>query len=252
MSVKQRLEQLARAAGLANPSALARHAGISEGAMRQHISRDRIPHQRAIEYADACPGTGTTVEWLMFGKGAPPTKAIPGGTTGSGSKIVLLQTAQQRNLASRPQSPIGLEKVTGDVTDGKVVAPMPTDFPVYGAVDLGGGVVSLSQEPEYFVGRPNWSKSAKDFSYFVATNSMGPHPARGDRIEVNTVVPPVEGDLVVLISGERGQDWKVALRELVAITDKHWRVRQYHPDKTDNFERDLWHTCLKVSGIHKR
>lgn len=252
MTVKDRLTQLARAAGLANPSALARSAGISEGAMRQHIARDRIPHERATDYVDACPGTGATVEWLRFGKGAPPTRAV-GGTTSGGGKIVLLQTNPKGNLASRPSSSNGLEKVTGDVTDGRVVvAPTLTDFPVYASVDVGGGVVSLSQDPEYFIARPTWSKSAKDFSFLVWTNVMGPHPGRGDRVEVSTTEPPIEGDLVVAVAGERGRDWKVLLRELVSFTDRHWRLKQYTPEKVDNFERDVWHTCLKVKGINKR
>lgn len=246
MSVKQRLEHLARLGGFANPSALARHAMITEGAMRQHIARDKMPYARAKQYIDACEGVRATTDWLMFDKGPAPERISISGS----DKIVLLGNHAQRNLPFRPN---GLRNVTGDISDGKAVSRvMETDFPVYGAVDSGGGVVALSAEPDFKVERPAWSKSARDFSYFVQTDAMGPHPGRGDRVEINTSVPPNPGDLVVLISGERPENWRAALRELVKIEDGHWRAKQYNPDKTDNFSKEIWHTAYKVSGIHKR
>ena len=248
--VKDRLEHLARMGGFANVSALARRAGISEGAMRQHISRGKIPHHRAVQYVDACPGTGATTDWLMHGKGAQPVRSL-GGATGSDSKIVLLENHPKGTVsAARPN---GLKTITGDISGGSAISrSMVQDLPVYGAADAGGGVVSLSQEPDFHVDRPTWSKSAQDFSFFVLTDALGPHPGRGDRVEVNTTIPPVAGDLVVLISGDREKDWKAVLRELVTWTDSHWRMKQYRPEKVDNFDRATWHTAFKVSGIHKR
>lgn len=246
MPVKDRLETLARLGGFANVSALARHAVVTEGAMRQHIARDKMPYGKARQYVDACDGVQATPEWLMTGKGAPPERIAISGS----DKIVLLENRTTRNLPPRPN---GLRNITGDLSDGKAVSRvMDTDFPVYGAVDSGGGVVALSAEPDFKVERPAWSKSAKDFSYFVQTDAMGPHPGRGDRVEINTSVPANPGDLVVLISGERPENWRAMLRELVKIDDGHWRVKQYNPDKSENFSRDTWHTAYKVSGIHKR
>lgn len=249
--VKDRLDHLAKVGGFANVSALARRAEITEGAMRQHISRGKIPHHRAVQYVDACPGTGATAEWLMTGKGQLPVRSLGVATTASGARIELLENHRRGTVSAA--RPIALKSVTGDISGGSPISRgMVADLPVYGASDAGGGVVSLSQEPDFHVDRPTWSKSAQDFSFFVLTDAVGPHPGRGDRVELNTTIPAVAGDLVALISGDREKDWKAVLRELVSWTDGHWRVKQYHPEKLENFDRAVWHSALKVSGIHKR
>lgn len=248
MPVKDRLQLLSRLGDFASVSALAREASVSEGAMRQHVRRDSVPYSKAKAYVMAS-ATNTTPEWLMTGRGAPPTQKLPPDMRPS-NKVVLLGTHSGGKVPR--QTPIEHAMITGDVEGGVSKDRAPAaDFPVFGTTELGGSVVELSVKPSFLADRPAWSKSVHDFSYFVAGDHMGPHPGRGDRIEVNTVIPPVPGNLVVLISGERETGWKAMLRELVAITDKQWKVKQYRPAKEETFDRAEWHTAYKVGGIIK-
>jgi hypothetical protein len=248
MPVKDRLELITRLGGFASVSALAREANISEGAMRQHARRDSLPYQKAQSYVRAS-GTDATPEWLMSGRGAAPTGLLPRDMRAS-NKIVLLEGRSGGRL-TRP-APIDHAKVAGEVEAGvSKERPPEADFPVYGTTELGGSVVELSAQPAFHADRPSWSKSASDFSYFVSTDGMFPAINRGDRVEVNALIPPLPGNLVVLISGTREDGWRAIIRELVSLSDKQWRVKQYRPEKVETFERAEWHTAYKVGGIVK-
>lgn len=247
MPIKERLELLQRLGEFASISALAREAGISEGAMRQHIRRDSIPYGKAQSYVRAS-GTDTSAEWLMTGRGAPPTRLLPADMRGQ-TNIVLLRG---QGAARVQAGPIDHKLVTGEVEAGVSKERSPeADFPVYGTTELGGSMVELSAQPAFHADRPSWSKSSADFSYFVSADGMAPAINRGDRVEVNTMIPPLPGNLVVLVSGTREDGWKTLIRELVSITDKQWKVKQYRPDKVETYERAEWHTAYKIGGIVK-
>lgn len=239
MTVKDRLTELAQAAGYKNPSELARLAGVTEGAMRQHINRDRIPEDAGQKYAYACRDTGVTPEWVRFGKGEPPV-----------SVLLPVRSAKKVQTEIRTNGRFGV--VTGDVDDPRAArSPQVRDLPVYQATDIGGGIVSISPEPIDFGVRPEFATPKESFTLNVVTDLMANAAMRGDRIQVSPLHPARDGDLVLLLSGPP-EDRKGIFRELVKVTDTHWKVKQYNPPKEETFDRKTWPDAYKVESVQKR
>jgi len=143
--------------------------------------------------------------------------------------------------------------LTGDVRTAQAVANGAQDkLRVFAARDVGGGIVELSDGPALML--PSFaSESIPDaFSCYVVTDHMTPAYERGDCLLINPLQPAAPGNDVLLISGGDGEPRRAALRRLTGISDSHWLVRQWNPDKSEKFDRKTWHTAYRVEAVKRR
>lgn len=235
MTVRQRLERIAKLANLPNLAELARKAGVGEGAMRQHVARDSVNQENAEKYAAVVRDPSITPFWVR---------------KGNEKHTILTGRYAETNTTNRDSLP---HSVSGEGTDLQPARwTGRRDLPGYGSVEGPGGVMALSAEPEYWTGRPEWAYHRDDFSIVAKTDIMAKAVRRGDRILVSNISAPGPGDLVLLIQGERKVSWQVAIRELVEVLEGTWRCLQLNPEKTENFPKAIWHTCMKIEGVRKK
>lgn len=124
---------------------------------------------------------------------------------------------------------------------------------IFHAREAGGGIVELSDEPALRV--PTIFATSPDaFGCYVVTDHMVPAYERGDCLIVNTVQPAAPGNDVLVISGGNGEPRRATLRNLVAISDSHWVVRQWNPPtpKGEKLDRKIWHTAYRIEGVRRR
>lgn len=139
--------------------------------------------------------------------------------------------------------------ISGDVRSPSSAAQSQSaGLRVLNATDIGGGIVTLSKESvdtAVITTQPVLGA----FSCYVVTDHMIPAYRRNDRIVVNPVQPADIGDDVLLLTDDDQRN--ATLRHLVGITDSHWVVKQWNPEKVDKLDRKIWRSAMRVESVHR-
>ncbi len=130
----------------------------------------------------------------------------------------------------------------------------PAELRVYGARDLGGGVMEFSNEPVADPAAQAFVQPTPDsYTCYVVTDHMSPAYEVGDQILINPLPPVSPGHDVLLISGgQEGTPRKATLRRLIKDLGTHWHVQQLNPPKTDKLDQKVWHTAQRVVAVKRR
>lgn len=175
-----------------------------------------------------------------------------------------VQRAEAEEMAAYLELPYDVvhSRLYGSVPPlgGDVRSPRPAQWTnqqdelrVLGVRDLGGGIVELTDDPAGKERRDDLVPSGPgSFTCYVATDHMSPAYERGDLLMIDPIPPAAPGNDVLLISGGNGLPRKAALRKLVSITDSHWLVKQWHPEKSEKLDRETWHTAYRIDTVRRR
>jgi len=128
------------------------------------------------------------------------------------------------------------------------------DLPVLGAEEVGGGIFTLSAEAVAVTSRPVMLRQSKNsFAFRVVSDAMYPALERGTLIFIDPTIPAAVGENALFVSAP-GADGKIryTVRRILDITEAHWRVKQWKPEKTVNLARSEWPTAHKVMGTRSR
>jgi SOS-response transcriptional repressor LexA len=111
------------------------------------------------------------------------------------------------------------------------VARSAHGVPVFELLKGGGmGGMAVSREPIARAERPATLTDVEDaYAILVVGRSMKPVLKAGQTLFVNPHLPPRPEDIVVAYF----KDGSVAVRELVAVADLGYRLREYHPEVRD-------------------
>jgi phage repressor protein C with HTH and peptisase S24 domain len=125
----------------------------------------------------------------------------------------------------------------------------PGLFPVFGAVEAGGGMVIVSSDPvEYRLMPPHLGSVVDAYGVFIQGDSMTPRYEPGEVVEVAPHRPMRHNvDVVLQSRGEDGER-RALVKRLLRWTDTEWHVRQYHPPKDYVLLRSEWPLCHVVVG----
>lgn len=239
LEVKDRLEMLQRMARFASLADFARSCGINDATMRQHIARESVPYERALQYqrAAAKRGVSVTTDWIMAGKGPAPI---------TGARYADLHTVRDVSSAI-------LQNGEGEGTDPQPAQHSSGQIKFFESLEKPGGLMQIAwSSPSLIMGRPDWSVSKNDFTLYVNTDVMDPAIERGDRILINTRSPPTKRDLVILMQDETPEGRIVAIRRLLVITDETLTCEQLSPQKTEPFDRLIWTAYHRIQEIRKK
>lgn len=128
------------------------------------------------------------------------------------------------------------------------------DLPVLGAEDVGGGIFTLSTEAVAVTSRPVMLRQSKNsFAFRVISDAMDPVYERGTLIFIDPTIPAAIVENALLSSTpDAGGQVRYTIRRILDITEAHWRVKQWKPEKTTNLSRAEWPTAYKVMGTRSR
>jgi phage repressor protein C with HTH and peptisase S24 domain len=151
----------------------------------------------------------------------------------------------------------------GDVMAGKSNLTVPTPaihistqvhktmglFPVFGAVEAGGGMSIVTSDPvEYRPMPPHLGSVLDAYGVFIQGESMVPRYEPGEVVEVAPHRPMRHNiDVVLQSTGEDGER-RALVKRLLRWTDTEWHVRQYNPQKDYVLLRSEWPLCHVVVG----
>jgi len=157
------------------------------------------------------------------------------------------QSASLRTGVGQRQGRPGRGRVFGDASGYGPAMGDVEDVPVYGASEIGGGLMTLTESPIEEVDRTLYVAVA--FDLYITSDAMAPVYERGDRVRIFPGRPVVAGKDVLLATAEVGKaPTTVALRRLVDITDSHWICKQWNPEKTHKYSRKDYPIAYRVVG----
>lgn len=129
------------------------------------------------------------------------------------------------------------------------------DLPVYGADDLGDGIMVLSAVHTELAVRPHFAVGIPGaFAVYIANNAMFPAYRRGDRALIlrNKPVNPEDDILLLSQAIEAGITVRAAVRQLLEITDTHWYCQQWNPAKKHRWSRAEWPIAYRIESVRRR
>lgn len=155
---------------------------------------------------------------------------------------------------TRPQTLAMLSGVEGGASEVTVVTTElgydgTTDLPVFAAVDMGGGLFTVSEAPVRFSERPPSLRRIKSaYAVFCVHDAMSPAYERGDLLIIDPTEPVAPGHNV-LFTDRQGNK---CIRRLVEILPESWRVKQFNPARTYSLPIKDWPSAQKVFGARFR
>lgn len=151
-----------------------------------------------------------------------------------------------------------IERVAGKAEPGAEVVPLDVDLdynpklrdlPVYGAVDMGAGHFTISDEPVDFIDRsPALRGNKRAYGLYCTQDEMSPAYDRGDTFIVDPTKPVAPGSdaLFIRTDGHR------CVRRVLDITPTAYKVRQFNPPKNQTLPMSEWTTAQKIFGSRRR
>lgn len=132
----------------------------------------------------------------------------------------------------------------------RVEAPLgQRDLPVFAAVEGGDGDLVVSTEPVDLVPRPWFLGEVKDgYGVIVTGESMCPAYEPGDIAIVNPRLPYMRGKIHIFTAESENSHFKGSIKLLVSVTETHWVVEQYNPQKTIKLPKSEWTHARRVVG----
>lgn len=126
------------------------------------------------------------------------------------------------------------------------------ELPVYASAQGGNDGMSVTPEPIDWVPRPRpLLHVAKSYAVYVVGDSMDPAYRHGDMAFVHPSLPLLRGSDVMLIRDEGGQ-MVAMIKQLVSWNEKHWRVRQFNPEREFQLSRQDWQQANVVVAKYNR
>lgn len=131
------------------------------------------------------------------------------------------------------------------------------DFPIYAAVEGGGGTMILSTEAIDIVRRPEPLKMVRNgYGLLVVNTSMIPAYEPGDMALVNPMLPPLPDTDIILYSDNENGEVHGAIKRHLRSTRDTWFLRQWNPPEGETmdfqWDRLVWQTCHRVVGKYSR
>ncbi len=172
--------------------------------------------------------------------------------------------SEDRHAAISALYNITLDEITDDsgqnrpqiIRQEKIPIGGPVDLPIYSSNELTGGV--WGADPTMIIAnlaRDTSRYSTSAFGIYCHGSQQSPAFEPRDLVVVDPQRPVAPGDDVVLVQhyqiGEL-TPFQGILRRLLAVTDTHWRVRQFNPARDYNLTKEEWPKALWVSGKYSR
>jgi len=127
-----------------------------------------------------------------------------------------------------------------------------TELPVYASAQGGAEGMSVTPEPIDWVPRPRpLQHVAKAYAVYVVGDSMDPAYRHGDMAFVHPSLPLLRGSDVMLLREENGQ-MVAMIKHLVSWNERHWRVKQFNPDREFQLSRQEWRQANVVVAKYNR
>lgn len=169
-------------------------------------------------------------------------------------KLAMALGVAERDLRldPEPDSGGGRERRPG----ASAAAPAPgaeDDLPVYASAQGGLEGMTLTPEPIDWLARPRLLRHvAKAFAVYVVGDSMDPAYRHGDMVLVHPGLPALKGDDVLLIRHESDRAMAGMVKHLVGWNDRHWRIRQFNPERDHQVSREEWQQAAVIVGKFNR
>lgn len=151
-----------------------------------------------------------------------------------------------------------IDRIAGKANPGSEVVPLDVgldynpklrDLPVHGAVDMGAGQFTVTEEPVDYIDRsPALRGNKHAYGLYCTQDEMSPAYDRGDTFIVDPTKPIAPGSDVLFIR----TDGHRCVRRIVEITTTHYRVRQFNPPKTQTLPMAEWPVAQKIFGSRRR
>lgn len=134
--------------------------------------------------------------------------------------------------------------------------PVEESVPVWWNRHLGAGLLHIERRVVDVVPRSEFLRYAMySFGIEVMQDDMSPAFERRDVVVLNPDRAVQAGDDVLVVKGygeKSVEPFEAVLRRLVAETETHWVVRQYHPAKDYKLAKSEWTRALHVAGKRSR
>lgn len=141
-------------------------------------------------------------------------------------------------------------RLRGDASAFAPVRSPPDELPVYGAQEIGGGAMKLTQTAVEDTQPVPYSAEA--FDVYVASDSMSPAYERGDRVRIFPSRPITPGRDVLLLSAPLQDGADAAIRRLVEITETHWVCKQWNPERETKLSRKDWPIAYRIVSVTRQ
>lgn len=126
------------------------------------------------------------------------------------------------------------------------------ELPVYASAQGGSDGMSVTPEPIDWVPRPRpLQHVAKAYAVYVVGDSMDPAYRHGDMAFVHPSLPLLRGTDVMLLREENGQ-MVAMVKHLVSWNERHWRVRQFNPEREFQLSRQEWQQANVIVAKYNR
>lgn len=126
------------------------------------------------------------------------------------------------------------------------------ELPVYASAQGGSEGMSVTPEPIDWVPRPKpLQHVAKAYAVYVVGDSMDPAYRHGDMAFVHPSLPLLRGSDVMLLRQENGQ-MVAMIKHLVSWSERHWRVKQFNPEREFQLSRQDWQQANVVVAKYNR
>jgi phage repressor protein C with HTH and peptisase S24 domain len=126
------------------------------------------------------------------------------------------------------------------------------ELPVYASAQGGTDGMSVTPEPIDWVPRPRpLQHVAKAYAVYVVGDSMDPAYRHGDMAFVHPSLPLLRGNDVMLLREENGQ-MVAMIKHLVSWNERHWRVKQFNPEREFQLSRQDWRQANVVVAKYNR
>lgn len=222
-TLADRVRQRLAALNLSGTAASLKASGGTSRDIVKNILNGRSINPRADTLQGLADALETTVDWLLYGDGAP---APP--------------------LEGRPKPNVRFTDRTFPGRRGLG----PRDLPVMGTVagSLGPGAFKIEGGVIDYVMRPDILKNVRDaYGLYVEGDSMYPAHPHGELRIIHPHRPCQIGDTVVIAARYAENDpvegW---IKKLIKRTPERLIVEQYNPPATIEFERRFVESCHKV------
>jgi phage repressor protein C with HTH and peptisase S24 domain len=174
-----------------------------------------------------------------------PEKIRPGLAAILQVEESLLRAADVSQAPMAPQ-PAGQAVAAAGPADGY-------DLPVYAGAEGGPSGLQVTPDPIDWVPRPRPLRNVrKAFAVYVIGDSMDPAYRHGDMVFVHPALPALRGDDVLLTKQGGDREMVAMIKHLVGWNDRHWRLKQYNPEREFQVSRSEWQQVHVVVGKYNR
>jgi phage repressor protein C with HTH and peptisase S24 domain len=156
---------------------------------------------------------------------------------------------QVEESALRGETPAGAVAPSRPV---QTASESAAELPVYASAQGGTDGMSVTPEPIDWVPRPRpLQHVAKAYAVYVVGDSMDPAYRHGDMAFVHPSLPLLRGNDVMLLREENGQ-MVAMIKHLVSWNERHWRVKQFNPEREFQLSRQDWRQANVVVAKYNR